>query len=126
MTRPGLFAPEGSLPLANASNPAITSNSSSSMPLWRTRWNLPLRSSSSSPIFLSARCMAARRLTFSLARDSAHALNNDTKRYSRTSARMVSTSLPSTSGRFVVGQARSACSRRQVSSSGSSRWVTGS
>src|SRR4030043_356328 len=66
----------------SASKPEITSNSSSSMLPWRKRWNVPLRSSSDSSMFLSARCIAARRLAFSLARDSAHARNIDTKRYS--------------------------------------------
>ena len=45
--------------------------------------------SSKSPMFLSARCMAARRLEFSLARDSAQARKSDTKTYSRISARNV-------------------------------------
>jgi hypothetical protein len=47
--------------LDSASKPAITSNSSSSMLFWRKRWNVPLRFSSNSSMFLSARCIAARR-----------------------------------------------------------------
>jgi hypothetical protein len=39
----------------SASKPEMTSTSSSSMPLWRKRWNVPLRSSSNSSIILSAR-----------------------------------------------------------------------
>ena len=71
---------------ASASKPEMTSNSSSSIALWRKRWNLPLRDSSNSSIFLSARCIAARRLAFSLASDSAQARKSETKRYSRMSA----------------------------------------
>ena len=64
----------------SASNPEMTSNSSSSMPLWRKRWKEPLRLSSKSSMFLSARSMAARRFAFSLARDSAHARKSEMKR----------------------------------------------
>src|SRR4030043_1813253 len=83
----------------SASNPEITSNSSSSMPLWRKRWNVPLRSSSDSSMFLSARCIAARRLAFSLARDSAHARKSETKRYSRMNARKGAGPPPMRSGK---------------------------
>ena len=72
-------------------------------------------------MFLSARCIAARRLAFSLARDSAQARKSETKRYSRMSARKVVVPPPMTSGKFPVGQGSSASLRRQVSSSGSSR-----
>jgi hypothetical protein len=41
---------------------------------------------SNSSMFFSARCMAARRLAFSLARDSAHIRKRETNRYSRISA----------------------------------------
>ena len=63
----------GRLEPTRASKPEMTSKSSSSMPLWRKRWKEPLRLSSNSSMFLSARSMAAKRLAFSLARDSAHA-----------------------------------------------------
>ena len=108
-------------PALSASKPEMTSNSSSSMPSWRKRWNVLLSSSNSSSMFLSARCIAARRLAFSLARDSAHARKSETKRYSRMSARKVAVPPPMTSGKILVGQGSSANSRRQVSSSGSSR-----
>src|SRR5271169_6563239 len=42
-----------------------------------------------SSMFLSARCIAASRLAFSLERDSAHARKSEMKRYSRMSARKV-------------------------------------
>ena len=58
----------------------------------------PLRSSSKSSMFLSARSIAARRLAFSLARDSAHARKSETNRYSRMSARRVAVPPPMTSG----------------------------
>jgi hypothetical protein len=45
--------------MPSASRPELTSNSSWSMPLRRKRWNVPLRSSSNSSIFLSARCIVA-------------------------------------------------------------------
>ena len=87
-----------------ASKPDTTSNSSSSMVLWRNRWYLLFRSASNSSMFLSARCMAAKRLAFSLASDSAQALNKETKRYSRMSARKVAVPPPTTCGKFFVGQ----------------------
>lgn len=72
-------------------------------------------------MFLSARSIAAKRLAFSLARDSAHARNSETKRYSPMSARTVPMPLLMTSGRLRVGRGRSASSRRQAASNGSSR-----
>ena len=66
----------------------------------RCRWSC----SSKSSIFLSARCIAARRLAFSLASDSAQARNSEMKRYSRMSARNVAVPPPMNSGKFPVGQ----------------------
>ena len=60
----------------SASKPETTSNNSSSMPLWRKRWKVRLRSSSNSLMFFSERCIAAKRLAFSLARDSVQARNS--------------------------------------------------
>ncbi len=57
----------------SASKPEITSNSSSSIDSCRTRRKVRFRSSKMSSMFFSARCIAARRLAFSLARDSAQA-----------------------------------------------------
>ena len=57
-------------------------------------------------MFFSARCIAASRLAFSLANDSAQALKSDTKRYSATRARSVCSREPMTSGRLPVGQGR--------------------
>ena len=92
----------------NASKPETTSNSSSSMLLWRKRWNSPFSASSSSPMFLSARSIAARRLAFSLARDSAHARKSETKRYSRTSARRVACAVAENIGQ-ALGRPRKSC-----------------
>src|SRR5271166_5818590 len=88
----------------SASKPEITSKSSSSMPLWRNWWKERWSCSSRSLMFLSARSIAARRLAFSLARDSAQARESEMKRYSRISARNVAVPLPITSGKFPVGQ----------------------
>ncbi len=85
-----------------ASKPEITSKSSSSIRSWRTRWNLLCRFANSSWIFLSARCIAERRLKFSLARDSAHARKSEMKRYSWMRARSVEEPSQRTSGRLLV------------------------
>src|SRR5580698_7762080 len=58
---------------ASALKPATTSKSSSSIELCRRRLSERCRSSETCSIFSSARCMAVRRLPFSLARDSAQA-----------------------------------------------------
>jgi hypothetical protein len=63
--------------------PDITSSSSSSIDSWRMRCNLRFKPSSMPSIIFSARSIAARRLAFSLANDSAHAWNSRTNRCSR-------------------------------------------
>ena len=72
-------------------------------------------------MFLSARCMAARRLAFSLAKDSAHARKSEMKRYSRMSARRVPVPTLMTSGKVFVGQGTFARPCAQDASSGNSR-----
>ena len=57
----------------SASKPATMSSSSDVMVVWRSWWNSRWRLVSSSSMFFSAFCMAARRLAFSLASDSANA-----------------------------------------------------
>jgi hypothetical protein len=81
--------------------------------------------SSNSSMFLSARCIAARRLAFSLARDSAQARKSEMKRYSRMSARSVVVPPPMTSGKVPVGQGTWP-DLAAIASSGSNRWLTGS
>jgi hypothetical protein len=87
----------------SASKPDTTSKSSSSIPLWRVRWKSSRRFSSSSSIFLFARSMAANRLAFSLARDSAHARKSEINRYSRTRARSAVGIPDTTSGKVWAG-----------------------
>ena len=65
------------------------------------------------------------RLAFSLASDSAQARNSETKTYSRISARKVALLPPTGSGKFRVGHASPVSWRRHCSSSGKSRWPTG-
>ena len=59
---------------------------------------MTLRSSSRSPIFVSARCIAAKRLAFSPGSDSAHARNSEMNGYSRTSVCNTADSPPMTCG----------------------------
>lgn len=105
--------------------PRSTSDSSSSMRLWRMRWNASCSVTSILSMLRSARSIAARRLAFSLASDSALARKIDTNRYSRISARKVCVASPMVSGSMPVGQGIATQRWRHASSSGSSRWLTG-